>query len=120
MMQQLQRPHSPSALESDSCDAVHAGAGHMPAPRKGAAPSYGSALSSAAGSPVQALSPESSAADVPGRAPGLSVTRQRRSLVDRNAAPSGQGLSKSSSRALKASTFTLPAGPPLGRKGGRR
>ena len=92
----------------------------MPAPRKGAAPSYGSVLSSAAGSPVQPLSAESSAADVPGRGPGLSVSRQRKSLVERNAAHPGQGLSKSSSRALKASTFTLPAGPPLGRKGGHR
>ena len=40
--------------------------------------------------------------------------------MERNAAPPGQGLSKSSNRALKASTFTLPAGPPLGRKGGHR
>ena len=69
---------------------------------------------------MQPLSAESSAADVPGRGRGLSVTRQRRSLVEGNAAPPGKGLSKSSSRALKASTFTLPAGPPLGRKGGHR
>eukprot|EP00891_Asterochloris_glomerata_P008637 jgi/Astpho2/8637/fgenesh1_pg.00126_%23_41_t len=96
------------------------GVGPLPAPRRGAAPSAGSALSSAAGSPMQPLSAESSAADVPGRGRGLSVTRQRRSLVEGNAAPPGKGLSKSSSRALKASTFTLPAGPPLGRKGGHR
>ena len=120
LMQPLQRPRSLSALGSDSCDPVHAGAGPTPAPGKNAVPPYGSALSSAAGSPVQPLSAESSAADAPGRSPGLSVTRQRRSLVDRNAAPPSQGLSKSSSRALRASTFTLPAGPLLGRKGANR